>query len=88
MQDTSPSTFTNEDRKLLITMSVELRQVQKQLEELTDIKPPSRADFAALSADVRALQNFRYWLLGGTAVCGILFGVIAELVFHSVLQHP
>jgi len=76
VSDQAQSSFTNDDRRALIELGVEMRIMKQDFEELRkelrDQGSPSREDFRDLQGDVRNLQNFRWWILGGAAAVAAL----------------
>lgn len=83
-----PSTFTNQDRRTLITVEVELGQLQndfKRLREtLEEASPPSKSDFVKLEERMRSLENFKWWIMGIAA----LSGSIAHLLLSAATGKP
>jgi len=82
-QEFLPNNFTSDDRRALIELGVEMRVMKEDFEEMRkEIRAaasPSKHDFEKLEADVRNLQNFRWWFAGAAVVLGVL----AHLFLHQ-----
>lgn len=66
--DDIPSTFTNEDRRVLTKVDTELRYLKEDIDQLgrdfRSLSSPTKADFSKLEGKVEALENFRWYLMG------------------------
>lgn len=78
--------FTSTDRERLITTSVDLRNLAREFGELKrsidSRERDSEADDKAIDERIRALENFRWWILGASAGCGALFGLLGSKFLH------
>ncbi len=76
-QSNSSGIFSNEDRKQLYQQGAQLELLMRDFHdmrrELRDNDSPSAKEFAELRGQVAALQNFRWYLMGG-AMIAVLFG--------------
>lgn len=85
--------FTFEDRERIVTLKVKFEGMCNQIDELKDLITDSnitakqdynalvatvRSDNTALALRVTALENFRWWVLGGAAVIGTAIHFIFE----------
>ena len=68
--------FTLEDRTKLITVVVNLGNLQSSFENLSETLAK---DHKEIEVRVRALENFRYWLLG----MGVLGGTLVHLLLDK-----
>jgi hypothetical protein len=74
--------FTLADRKLLIGLEKDLSQLAGSLRELKDdLKSAgkvSKSEYDKLDTRIRNLENFKWWLGGGTVTVGIVVHFILE----------
>lgn len=84
--------FTSNDRKLLIEMAVKMERMGKDVEAIqgsgTSQYNSLRAEMVsvvtALEIRVRALENFRWWLLGAVAVVGPGLSALTSWLFSRL----
>lgn len=65
--------FTNGDRRELIEQSVILKQIGRSMEEV-------RSSYVSLETRLRAQENFRYFLLGMSALVSIVVALIFKVI--------
>jgi hypothetical protein len=77
--------FTPNDRRELITTGVKLENLAAAFTKLEGTISNGQAELGRrmdrFDERVRALENFRYWMLGGAAVGGALAGYLGRF-FH------
>ena len=78
--------FTPADRREIIETGVNLKNLVNQFEELKKTlstrETEAKEDSERMDERVRALENFRWWILGASAGCGALFGLLGSRFFH------
>lgn len=78
------SGFTQHDHDLLIelrTQQVGLRDDLRELKiSLAETARLRREDDGEMDGRVRALENFRWWVLGAAAAAGTLGGIISRIL--------
>lgn len=78
--------FTPADRRELITTGVNLTNLARDFSELKRSleakQHDDEVDDERIDERIRALENFRWWILGASAGCGGLFGLIGSKFFH------
>lgn len=79
--------FTPADRRELITTGVNLTNLAREFGELktaiTSRENANKLEDDRVDERIRALENFRWWILGASAGCGALFGLIGSRLFHA-----
>lgn len=76
------STFTTEDRTLLVRVSTLMERLQLDFDnfrgEYHDASSPTAKEFGELRGKVESLQQFRWWVMGAAAGAGALAGFILD----------
>lgn len=80
----SPSAFTTHDREKLVEVATTLGFVNTTLVEIkTSMREgaqESRSDHKELEGRVRALENFRWWIVGAAAASGFAGQFVIKLL--------
>ena len=68
-----------DDHDILIELKV---KADRLISDVEGLRVQSQTQVSGIESRVRALENFRWWILGATAILSVMGGAIGQLLIH------